>query len=300
MNRVDLGIRRPADLARRLVRTAGGIRDELAWGFRACADLRSLVRYLSDVLLYRVLAFVDIGGGRRVREIRLRDGTRLTYRLNRGDIRLIPEVFGLEIYRLPRSFDRLTVVDLGANIGLVSLFLASRYELTHVLAVEPSPGNAAVLRTNLERNGIPGEVVEAAAGPEDGVGLFADNERVPTLGMMGQEGRPVSVISMPTLLERLPKDATVDVLKLDIEGAEAELFAADDLSWLERVRLIMIELHPKYVPVEPVVDRLRERGFEYVPLDVHPSAWLCQDAMAVFVRSSEGLSPSEIPGAVSA
>jgi hypothetical protein len=107
----------------------------------------------------------------------------------------------------------------------------------------------------------------------------------------------VSVLSMPTLLERLPEGAEVDVLKLDIEGAEAAIFAAADLSWLERVRLIAIELHPTVGPIEPVIERLRNQGFDYVPLDLHPASWLFDNVMAVFVRPSEKLSPSEIPGA---
>jgi FkbM family methyltransferase len=38
----------------------------------------------------------------------------------------------------------------------------------------------------------------------------------------------------------------VDILKLDIEGAEKEVFSADDLSWLRKIRLLIIELHDRY------------------------------------------------------
>jgi FkbM family methyltransferase len=294
--KVDLGIRRPADLLRRVSIAAGEIRAELAWGLRECAGLRSKIRYAIDVLMYRVLAFVDLGAD-RFREIQLRDGTSLTYRLNRGDIRLVGEIFGLEIYRLPRRFERLTVVDLGANVGFATVFLAARYGIAHSLAVEPSAGSASVARLNLARNGIPGEVIHGAVGAEDGMGYYAENEKVPSLGTMGSEGKPVTVLSMPTLLKRFPEGADIDVLKLDIEGTEAAIFAADDLSWLERVRLIAIELHPTLSPIEPVIERLLEHGFDYVPLDLHPASWSFDNVMALFVRPSEELAPVDIPGA---
>jgi FkbM family methyltransferase len=294
--KVDLGIRHPADAVRRVARAAGEIRTEVAWGLTACANWRSRLRYGFDVLMYRALAFVDLGAS-RVREIRLRDGTTLTYRLNRGDIRLIAEIFGLEIYRLPPGFDRLTVVDLGANVGFATTFLAARYGVSYALAVEPSGGSASVARLNLARNRIHGEVLQCAVGAEDGVGYYAEDEKVPSQGTMGSDGQPVTVLSMPTLLQRLPEGADVDVLKLDVEGAEAAIFAAEDLSWLERVRLIAIELHPTLHPIEPVVERLRNHGFSYVPQDLHPESWLFDNVMALFVRPSEEFSPLEIPGA---
>jgi FkbM family methyltransferase len=294
--RVELGIRSPADAARRIAGAIGEIRKELSWGVRACADLRSLIRYAIDVVAYRILAFVDLGGP-RLREIRLRGGTSLTYRLNRGDIRLIPEIFDLEVYRLPPGFDDVSVVDLGANVGFATVFLAATHGVSYVLAVEPSPGSAAIARLNLVRNRIPGEVLQCAVGAEDGLSYYLEDEKVPSLGTMSEEGEVVKVLSMHTLFDRLPHGRDIDVLKLDIEGAESAVFSADNLSWLDRVRLIAIELHPTITAVEPLIERLRDHGFEYVPLELHPASWSFDNTMAVFIRPSEALSRSEIPGA---
>ena len=283
--------------AKRAARTTRGMWDELAWGTRTCADPSSLARYVLDVFLYRVLSFVDLGG-RRLRRIRLRDGTVLTYRLNRGDIRLIAEIFGLEIYGLPRGFRDLTLIDLGANVGFASVYFAARYGVAYTLAVEPSAESAEVLHTNLRENGITGTVVQAAVGAQDGPGFYAVNEHMPSIGMLSDVGEPVDVIRMNTLLDRLPTDDVIDVLKLDIEGAEAAVFGAEDLSWLNRVRLIFIELHPTLIDVERVIDRLRALGFDYVPLDRHPSAWMFENVMAVFVRPGEGIGRSELRRAV--
>jgi len=298
--KVDHGIRTPADAIRRTALTVRSVRAELSAGRRLCGDWRSFARYGTDVLLYRVLGLVNLGGGRRRRRITLADGTMLVYRLNRGDIRAIAEIWQLEIYRPPPAFRTSTIVDLGANIGLVSVFLARRCGASYVLAVEPVADNAELTRENLRLNGIEGEVIEAAVGRQDGVARFAEDQRVSTRGMLAQVGREVRLISLPSLLQRLPADTTVDIMKLDVEGAEAEIFAAEDLSWLDRVRLLLMELHPNLASVEPVVERIQARGFEHFVLNVHPPDWLFGDAMAAFARPSEHLSRSDFPSAAPA
>jgi FkbM family methyltransferase len=258
-----------------------------------CADRPSFARYSFDVLAYRALRVLNAGSGRR-RRIRLASGAELSYRLNRGDIRAIAEIWQLEIYRLPPGAWSGTLVDLGANIGMASVYLANRYQFGHVLAVEPDAGNASLARENLRRNGIGGEVVQAAVGGNDGFASFAGDARTSTLGRIAQAGRQVRLISMPTLLERLPAGARIDVLKIDIEGGEAAIFASEDLAWLDRVGLIVAELHPNLIAVEPVIRRLAEHGFEYRRLDVHPPDWLFGDVMAIFARR-EAVPQASVP-----
>src|SRR4051812_45309628 len=107
----------------RLGRSLRGIREELAGAWRLSADRRSFARWGFDVLAYRLLAFTDLGSRPRPRTIRLRGGLEGRYRLDRGDIRALAETFVLEAYALPDGAQPRTIVDLGANIGLVSLWL---------------------------------------------------------------------------------------------------------------------------------------------------------------------------------
>ncbi len=67
------------------------------------------------------------------------------------------------------------VVDVGANVGVHTVLLARRVTEGSVVAYEPDPRNAAALRSHVHMNGVADrvEVVEAAAGSEDGSVLFA-------------------------------------------------------------------------------------------------------------------------------
>lgn len=87
----------------------------------ALATLSGALRYGADLLLVRIRQ------SDRVRRIQLLDGTRLSYRLNRGDMQSIREVWLDEAYELPFKPASGVLIDLGANIGLTSLWLAKRY-----------------------------------------------------------------------------------------------------------------------------------------------------------------------------
>jgi hypothetical protein len=59
----------------------------------------------------------------------------------------------------------------------------------------------------------------------------------------GKAGESIQAVTVESLM----KDhgmSSIDILKLDIEGAEKKVFSANDTSWLSKVRVIICELHP--------------------------------------------------------
>jgi hypothetical protein len=86
----------------------------------------------------------------------------------------------------------------------------------------------------------------------------------PNLGRLGPSGIEVPMVSMATLLERLSAGARAGLVKLDIEGGEESLLAGP-LDWLEDVDAIVAEFHPTLVDPEPLVARIEEHGFRFVP-----------------------------------
>lgn len=243
----------------RSLATPGHVLDEVRHAYRLAADRRSFLRLAADVCLYRVLRVMPRLRAERKRRIRLKAGVTLTYRLNRGDIQSIREVWMEEAYRLP--FDRSpdSIIDLGANIGLTSLWLAVRYRPSRCLAVEPSASNAAIARENLAQLDIP--LIEAAVGPSDGVAYFAASAES-NLGRVAESGAEVQVLSMETLLGRLGRD-TVDLVKVDVEGAEQELFT-ERTGWLAQVQAMIVEFHPELVDYPGLVRGVEGAGFRYV------------------------------------
>jgi FkbM family methyltransferase len=247
--------------AARLRLTFAGIYGELVGGWRLAADWRSFRRFAIDALAYRAARVVPVRGGARRRTVSFKDGTELTYRLNRGDVRAIAEVWMVGTYDLPFAIRASNIVDLGANIGAASVWLARRHGCSKLVAVEPVPDNAELARINLARAGIDAEVLTAAVGKAPGIARFVMSHDS-TWGRLGPTGIEVALITPQAVIDHFPPSERIELVKIDIEGAEQELFAGD-LAWLERVDCLVIELHGDRVDWRGIIARLTELGFSH-------------------------------------
>lgn len=141
------------------------------------------------------------------------------------------------------------ILDLGANVGYASAIFASRYPAARIVAVEPDPGNYELCKRNLAPYG---DRVQTLLGA-----VWAKRSRLALERGGGCDGREwatrvaeaapgnqasVEAWDVDGLLEMAGADE-VDLVKIDIEGSEAEVFAADTARWLPKVRNLCIELH---------------------------------------------------------
>lgn len=157
------------------------------------------------------------------------------------------------------------ILDLGANVGYASALFASRYPESRILALEPDPANFRICVENLREYGGRVRALQGAVwarrsrlalvrGDSGDAGDWAVQVHEAT----GPEEASVEAWDVPALLD-LSNEPVIDLVKIDIEGSEAEVFASNT-AWLARVRNICIELHG---------DRCREiffnalRGYDY-------------------------------------
>lgn len=158
---------------------------------------------------------------------------------------VIYQVFLVEVYKLALASNTPEVIyDLGANVGMASLYFLTQWPDAKIVAVEPVASHAKYVRGNLERNGANGTVVQAAIGSAPGVMKMkvyphwhSGSSFAGTLGSMPYELEQVEV--------RVPS-AIIDPsepfgLKMDIEGGEYALLAEPRI--LDRAAWIQGELH---------------------------------------------------------
>lgn len=159
----------------------------------------------------------------------------------------------------------LAVVDAGANIGLASLYLTDYFGEATVYAIEPSPRNAAMLRQNMEGNNIRAYVFEEALLASEGYFQLQDGfrDKGDWSTRVAQTESPTGMRSV-TLSEfrKTSGLSTIDILKMDIEGHEAELFDSDEfLKELKSVRFIALEVHEEMADRIAVINKLQALGF---------------------------------------
>jgi FkbM family methyltransferase len=248
-------------------------------GFR---EHRALAGYMARRALERAGFTAD---EREPCSIRL-DGLELCLQPGSGELFLYHEIFHDLAYERHPAFvlrPGWSVLDCGANIGMFSL-RAARAGCSQIFALEPDPNTFRRLALNLERNGAGVTALCSAVGRETGRAVFERNE-VSTLGRLiphdlAAASVPSDVVDVITLADAFDRFLLrrVDLLKLDIEGAEYEaLEGARPV--LDRIERIVMEYHS----AERLADcerLLRENGFKRVALAA-PSyayfarAWIC-------------------------
>lgn len=167
-----------------------------------------------------------------------------------SDIDVFSQIFLREEYRLSRKIDLSDInfiVDCGANIGLSALYFSKVFSKAKVIAVELEKNNFELLKKNVAGNS---SIVPLHAG------VWSENTllKIPNLGdnnwefkaeksngNLGQT-QDVEGITIQSIIEKfeLPH---IDILKIDVEGAEYELFDSNADFFLTKTRILIIELH---------------------------------------------------------
>jgi FkbM family methyltransferase len=169
-----------------------------------------------------------------------------------SDADVFAQIFIAGEYEIIQGEQPLVIFDLGANIGLSSAWFLSRFPRAKVLAVEPDPENFALCRKNLAMFGDRAQTLLGAAWSRRTKlslvrGSFRDGrewasqvaERADSDANIEVEGWDISSMLSLTGVKM------VDLLKIDIEKGELELFSKGFEAWIPLVRTICIELHGK-------------------------------------------------------
>ena len=151
---------------------------------------------------------------------------------------------------IPPERRALRIIDAGANIGAETLRFRYFHPDAQIISLEPSRENFRLLQLNcgedsriyLLNKGLWGDdgylSVHAGAGKD---GFYVSEVHDPKAGF------DVEAISLPTLMQRYGWD-TIDILKLDVEGAEKHIFETSDRHWINRTQVIIMECHDIYAP----------------------------------------------------
>lgn len=142
--------------------------------------------------------------------------------------------------------DDLVVVDVGANIGVVTQYMRERAK--RVYAIEPSTMHFAALKKNKEFNKWDNvEVFKMAIADKDGemkLNLNDNNKTCHSLTLdYKQGGEMVKTVRMDTFFKENKIDE-VDFMKFDVEGAEDMILRSEGFKNVaEKIKAIEVEFH---------------------------------------------------------
>ena len=139
------------------------------------------------------------------------------------------------------------ILDGGANIGLSTLYLAEAWPQAKVVAIEPDAGNVEMIERNCAGRDV--DIIHAGLSARPTRLAIANPSADPNaFRTEASDKGSIEGLTVSDLLTRYPASQYQPfILKLDIEGAERDLFA-DDPDWIDAFALIMIELHDYMYP----------------------------------------------------
>jgi FkbM family methyltransferase len=187
--------------------------------------------------------------------------TPLICRPRDSDLSVLWTAFFLRDCDFEFPFPPSAIIDAGANVGYVSVFLANKYPEARILAVEVDPGNVEILRENVQNYNV--DVVQAALWSSHSC-YCVDRSSDKSYGFRVREVAEetpgaLRTLTITDLLEKLGTEQ-VDLLKLDIEGGEEALFAANYDEWLHRIGALIVEVHGAKAE-EAIRGVMTNRGF---------------------------------------
>ena len=184
---------------------------------------------------------------------------------------LLKEIFQNRIYDIKLKSDP-TVFDLGAHIGLSTLYFKEEYPESKICCFEPNPNIFPLLEENISKNGLKNVVLHnVALGKSDterdlyidcsSYGAFSTASFRKNAWNGKQKSKPISV-----RVEKLSKyiSKKVDLVKMDIEGAEKEVLEELDQSKsIKNILNMIIEYHPgKGNSILKLENILKRNGFD--------------------------------------
>lgn len=204
-------------------------------------------------------------------DLKTRNGLSITIRQNRWDARIVKEVFFDRPYTRKFSLpENSTVVDIGGYIGDFSLYAVKYLNAEKVIVCEPTEENFELLLRNIKSNDFQDKItaINKAVGNGDEISLnveIKDGKEVHASSFW-YEGASTRVVPSLTLQQLLRENSLskVDLLKVDCEGGEYEIFSSVDSETFARIFCIVFEYHPVNGFEEKlavVLDRLKDAGY---------------------------------------
>ncbi len=174
--------------------------------------------------------------------------TYLSLRKNSTDFKVFEQIFLNNEYNINWDKKSKVVIDGGANTGFFSVKIKNELPDVKIICIEPDKENFEMMQKNLadytnvfyENCGIWSNDTKLKVYDKYNLGKW---------GMVVEEdidNGTIKAISINTILSKFNIDY-IDVLKLDIESSEKELFSKNYENWLPKVKMIVIEFHDGFI-----------------------------------------------------
>jgi FkbM family methyltransferase len=227
------------------------------------------------VFFIYLIRFGPAKGGKLYRQLRTRKtgeiridlppGYTVYLRAGSSDIQVFEQIFIRQHYKLETAVSPISILDIGANIGLAAVYFKIQFPSAKIVCIEPEASNFDMLVRNT-RNLKDVKLIKAALWSRKAF-LKIVNKEAEKFSFIVQESTENEADFQAVSLDDILRDYNldrVDLLKMDVEGAEAEVFR-EEPSWIKKVDNWIIEFHENLHPGSgrKIISILTGNGFRY-------------------------------------
>lgn len=180
------------------------------------------------------------------------------FRPGTSDVHLSVQTLVRQEYsRLPEDMKVKFIIDAGANIGDTAIYFLNRFKGCRLISLEPHPVFSSIARMNLAPYPNATLIQKGLWSHETRLGL-SDQATGSSVCDNGASF-DIECVDIQSILKTY-NSREIDILKLDIEGAELEVILHNSESWLPLTKVIVAELHSPAIEAE-CMTYLKQRGF---------------------------------------
>jgi FkbM family methyltransferase len=206
----------------------------------------------------------------------LRNGLKISHAQNDDADWLINEIFLEKTYSLEGFYkpkERDTILDIGSNIGIFTLYLLAQTPKCEIHCFEPARETRSRLKTNIEQNGFTEQVVihpyaifvrqgkmDLILGEQTTQHSLYERHDIPQVAR-----EQVQCMTLDEAVERSSANM-IELVKLDVEGAELDILQGTLEKTWKKINRLVLEYHDKIKPCSSstIVSLLRSQGFHEV------------------------------------
>jgi FkbM family methyltransferase len=176
----------------------------------------------------------------------------LRLRKNSTDLLAYHQIFTFKEYDMDLGFTPKFIIDAGANIGLAAVFFSKKFPEAKIVSIEPEQNNFSILLRNTKSLKNVTSIKKALSNIAD-ITIDVVDKGFGNWGFVTQnQNQNVNdnskiIDSVVTItIDQILLDYNlnhIDLLKIDIEGGEKQLFECNYENWLPKTKCIIIELH---------------------------------------------------------
>jgi len=163
-----------------------------------------------------------------------------------SDTEIFRQIFIEKQYDIDVNFEPASIVDLGANVGYASVYFANRFPAARIFALEPESMNYTIAIKNLASYKNV-RLEKGAVWHTAGNINLVDKGHGEAAYMVetGEGNDMVRAYTIPEIMSIMQFNQ-IDIIKIDIEGAEKEIFENGSDQWIPQSRIIIVETHDRY------------------------------------------------------